>query len=469
MLRRLLGVVLVLVAVAVGAFAASSDESEPAAAPTDATGVHLATPIWSVRRVPQPVLDGAGAQRLQAELTATLSHAHACFVVSGDGTTLASQSADAPLLPASTEKLLTGAAALAVFGTDTTLVTRVMVAKEPVNGAVDRLYFVGGGDFLLGTPDYQAYLQQDPQTRNTPVTPLGTLADAIVAKGVKRIPGGIVGDDSRYEQLRYLPTWAPNYRTEGQVGPLSALTVNRGFSSFVPRRIWEENPAQVAAEQLGMMLRERGVQIGASPIVGKAPGNAIELAAISSLPMQAVVTEMLRMSDNIGAELLAREIGVKVANEGTTAAGVRAINSELAKLGIPMAGVNLVDASGLSRENRATCQAIAGALALANRREFAALVDGLAVAGQSGTLADEFLGTPLAGHLRGKTGFLNGVTGLAGVIDGRSLHFAFIANDDALSERGAIALRAAVGDVIGRFPNLPAGVDIVPSPVAPAP
>jgi D-alanyl-D-alanine carboxypeptidase len=107
------------------------------------------------------------------------------------------------------------------------------------------------------------------------------------------------------------------------------------------------------------------------------------------------------------------------------------------------------------------------ALALGARPELRALWEGLAVAGQSGTLEDEFRGSPLTGKLRGKTGSLQGVTGLAALIDqGRAVSFAFLANGD-FAEGGGIAIRARVADIVGRFPDAPAADQLVPMPNAP--
>ena len=53
-----------------------------------------------------------------------------------------------------------------------------------------------------------------------------------------------------------------------------------------------------------------------------------------------------------------------------------------------------------------------------------ALWDGLPVAGVNGTLIDQLADTPLAGKVRGKTGSLDGVSGLLGMVDlGRAGEF----------------------------------------------
>jgi D-alanyl-D-alanine carboxypeptidase len=108
------------------------------------------------------------------------------------------------------------------------------------------------------------------------------------------------------------------------------------------------------------------------------------------------------------------------------------------------------------------------ALALGARTELRAIWDGLAVAGQSGTLEDELRGSPLTGKLRGKTGSLSGVTGLAALIDqGRAVSFSFLANG-AFEESGGIAIRARVAEIVGRFPDAPPADQLVPMPAAPS-
>jgi serine-type D-Ala-D-Ala carboxypeptidase/endopeptidase (penicillin-binding protein 4) len=423
------------------------------------------TPLWSARRVPQPIVDAVGAQRLQASLDAELGASSACFVVDEGGAPLAARSIDLPVIPASTQKLLTAAVALAVLGPDTRLATRAVAPKAPENGAIDKLWLVGGGDPLLVTPEFQLERDQIPELRGDTTTSLAALADAIVAAGVKRVPGGIVADDSRYEALRYLPTWKDSYRTEGQVGPLGALTVNGGFRAVRPRPVPVDDPALFAASELARLLEARGVSVGRIS-KGNAAPDAVDLAKVESPPMTELVAEVIRTSDNLGAELLTREIGVHQAKQGTTAAGTQAIIAELTALGLPTTNVVIVDGSGLDRSDRSTCQLLAATLNLGADEQFHALWDGLAVAGTSGTLVDELDGSALDGKLRAKTGSLDGVTGLVGIVDvGRSLRFAFVANG-AFTEVGGINLRARIATIIAAFPDAPPADSLVPEPTA---
>jgi len=467
-IRRILIALLLVGVVVCGALALTAPDNEAEAQPSAG---ELATAAWSARRVPQPFVDAVGATRLQGELDAAVngSGSDACFTVLTAAGPVASRSADTPFLGASTQKLMTGAAALAVLGPDSTFTTRIVAPGEPASGAVDKLFLVGGGDPLLSTADFRAYLDSDPQTAGTPSTSMETLADAVVAKGVRRV-NALVVDDTRQDSVRYLPQWSPSYKAEGQIGPLGALTVNHGFSRFVGKsKTAVDDGALYAGDQFAKLLRARGVTVNGTIAHGKEPEGATEIAKIDSAPISAIVAESVSSSDNGGTEDLMREIGVKASKDGSTGAGAAAAMAKLSELGVPMEGVSLVDGSGLARDNRVTCRALAYTMDLGVRPEFKALLEGLSVAGVSGTLADELIGTGLEGRLKGKTGFLNGVTGLAGIVDvGRPLRFALVVNGN-FGEAVAIRIRGQLAQIIARFPQAPPADQLVPVPVPPTP
>jgi D-alanyl-D-alanine carboxypeptidase/D-alanyl-D-alanine-endopeptidase (penicillin-binding protein 4) len=190
----------------------------------------------------------------------------------------------------------------------------------------------------------------------------------------------------------------------------------------------------------------------------------VEIAKISSPPIAALVGEELSTSDNLGSELMTREIGLRVAQQGTTVAGTQAIQAKLEELGLPTANAVLHDGSGLDKGNRSTCPLLAAIIDLGLRPAFAPLLDGLSIAGQRGTLVDQ-LDPALDGKVRGKTGTLQGVTALAGIVDvTRPLRFAFLANGALGSEREAIAFRGRIADIIATFPDAPPPDELVPSP-----
>ena len=346
-------------------------------------------------------------------------------------------------------KLLTGTAALAALGPEHTFETRALLGDDGT------LYFVGDGDPVLTTPNYEKQLHASARTKTDVVTQLAPLADAIAATGVTSIPR-IVADDTRHDDVRFLPDWKPSYTAD--VGALGALTVNDGYSGSTRAA----DPAQNAAEQLRLLLTQRGVTVGGIA-EGAAPSGAREIASVTSPPLADIVASMLTSSDNLTAETLTREVGLARGGKGTTPEGTQAVLAALTELGIPTAGLDLRDGSGLAPDNRVTCDALLGVLALSDPR-FEAINRGLAVAGTSGTLTGRLAGESLQGVLRAKTAYIDDVTGLAGVIDDdEHLRFAFIAND-AFSAAQGRALGDQVARLVGTYPEMPSDSDLVPAP-----
>jgi D-alanyl-D-alanine carboxypeptidase/D-alanyl-D-alanine-endopeptidase (penicillin-binding protein 4) len=437
---------------------------EAVPAPSDAGQV--TTPLWSARRVPEPIASAVGAQRLQHALDQSFGGSGVCFVVDADGRPVASHAPDTPLIPASTQKLLVGAAALAILGDGFTYETRVTAPAASSNGSVDRLYLVGAGDPELATAAYASYLDGKGDTHGTVVTSVDALADAIVAKGIRRVPGGIVTDDSRYDAQRYVPTWSTGYRGS-DIGPMGALVVNGSLSSWKPRKVAAADPALSAGTALAQALAARGVQVGAVTR-GPAPADAPLVASAQSSPLRQIVTNMLSSSDNLAAELLVKELAVHAGRPGTTADGTAVVLAELHSLGIPTEQVTMVDGSGLDRGDRLSCRALTAVLSFGTRPGMAPLLDGLPVAAQTGTLFDQFTGTPLAGKLRAKTGTLDGVSGFAGVVDvGGNLQFAFLDNGN-FPEAAADGVRTRLGGILATYPDAPPVEALVPAPAAPS-
>ena len=215
----------------------------------------------------------SATQRLQAGLDQDVAGLDACFVVAAPSGLVAASQADTPRIPASTQKLFTATAALDELGPEFRYETKAVAASAPKNGEVQHLWLVGSGDPGITTAEAAARLAAAPLTKGDQITPLETLADAIVKAGVHSIPGGIDGDDSRYDTNRYLPVWPSSYRTDREIGPLGALTVNDGFQGPDGSGAAAEEPAQNAAAQLARLLEARGVDVG--PVGhGNAPKDA---------------------------------------------------------------------------------------------------------------------------------------------------------------------------------------------------
>lgn len=344
-----------------------------------------------------------------------------CVAVWRDSQPVFESRADVPVLAASLTKVLTAVAAFDVLGPDSRFTTTA-AATDAVNGGVldGDLWVVGGGDPVLGTARWAT------ATGASLYTPLDALADQVVAAGVRRIAGRVLGDDSRYDALRIVDTWPHRFAHDGEAGPLSALSVNDGFDVWGHPGVPFDDPAAGAATVFTELLRDRGVVVDGEAASGRAPAGAIPVGLVDSPPLAELVAAMLRDSDNGTAELLVKELGFRSVGEGSTAGGARVVRDTLAARGLPVDGSVVADGSGLSEAGRVTCRLMAALLASAPDL----LRDRLAVAGRTGTLEHRFRGTSVEGRLLAKTGSVDGVAALAGYLDrpDGTLTFAHIVN-----------------------------------------
>jgi D-alanyl-D-alanine carboxypeptidase/D-alanyl-D-alanine-endopeptidase (penicillin-binding protein 4) len=426
-LRVLAAFVVVLSVTALGGpVVAVADDAPPAPVPT--------TPVLSARRLPAVLQSASADPRLAETLDPFLDKAvgDQCAVVLDGGRVAYTRDLGATMVPASVLKLLTGTAALKVLGADTRLATIAGSAEPMADGVVDGdLFVVGGGDPLLTTPGFQASLDDPEQV----IEVYSDLADALVASGLKEVRGGIVGDDSRYDDVRWVPSWPARYQREGFVGPLSALMVNDGQTGFTDTPDVQTanrkpgDPPALAAQTLKTLLVARGVKVGGSGSAGKAPDGLQEVARMESLPVSQVVGEMITDSDNTTAELLTREMGVVAKGQGTTEAGVQVIGETLASLGYDTTGLELNDGSGLDPADKVPCALVLDVLTRSGRDSV--LGRAMAVAGQTGTLRKRMLSSEATGRVHAKTGTLNEVNALAGFADtpkGNAITFLMIQN-----------------------------------------
>ena len=316
------------------------------------------------------------------------------------GETVFARNARRALAPASNEKLAVAYAALVELGPRYRLPTEVVSDGEHA-GATLRgdLVLVGSGDPTLGSAGLEA------------------LAAQVRALGIRRVTGGVVGDESLFDARRDAPGWRAGWVGD-ESPPLSALVVDR--APGWPRVA----PAVEAAAALTQALARRGVRVALAPRAGRAPPGAAPLARHLSGPLAEIVREMNRESDNFAAEQLLKHLGAVAGGGGTTAAGARVVRAVLAAAGAPLAGVRLADGSGLSRLDRLSAAALVAVLrsAEADPSIRDAFLASLSVAGVDGTLQRRLARRPTYGRVIAKTGTTRIASSLAGFVRGR---FAF--------------------------------------------
>ncbi|MEU9867774.1 D-alanyl-D-alanine carboxypeptidase/D-alanyl-D-alanine-endopeptidase [Actinomadura sp. NPDC048021] len=334
-----------------------------------------------------------------------------------------------PATPASTTKLATSVAALASAGPGHRITTRV------VRGAGDGIILVGGGDpTLTALPpragaDHPPYASLADLARQT--------ATALKASGAGQVR--VDYDSSAYQGPRTAAGWKPNYLPDGEVAPVSALTVDEGrvAPSDPSSKTRVSDPPSAAAREFARLLSKNGVsaRAGRSTVAEK---GAAQLGAVQSPPLSALVEHLLTDSDNDVAEAVARQVAINLGRPATFADAAQTVRQVLAGLGVAE-GVSVNDGSGLSPLNRISPIALARIVSLAaggDHPKLRPVITGLPIAGFSGTLSPPRYTVTAsqggAGMVRAKTGTLAGVSTLAGLAydaDGRLLAFAFMAGD----------------------------------------
>lgn len=469
--RRLVAAALVVAGAGLVVTAVVTD-SGPAAAHGPRPAMRLTTPVLSARRAPELLSRPTAVRAAKAATSPVVSKFPdvSCVLVADGNTVLADSSSTTPRAPASNTKLLTASAALSVLGSDTRFTTKVLTGAAPAKGrVVGNLYLVGGGDPLLSTSTATTLMRHGQE----PTTSLEALADRVVAAGIREVDGSVVGDGSRYDDQRKVPTWPDRFVTQGTVANLGALMVNDSWSvdPINPKGApgaAVSDPASVAATAFTALLRARGVQVSGVPSTGAAPHAAAEVASIESLPIKDVVGEMLTFSDNTTAEMLVKEMAVHSGDKGSTDAGIRVLVTDLATRGLPTEGLELHDGSGLSRENRVTCRLLHAVLA--DDGSTGPIAAGLARPGQPGTLDARFTTGALRDRVAAKTGTLNDVAALSGWLtttSGRPLTFSILENPVGRPVQATDL--ALMGQLLGSllsYPQAPPVDQLAPLPPA---
>ncbi len=391
--------------------------------------------------------------------------------------TLYAQNAEEFFTPASNAKLLTTAAALTRLGPQFQIRTSVYQVRQS-NANILRV--VGRGDPSLTDLQLQDLAQQirdrgitqvdrlildDQYFRGDAInltwewediqTGYGAVANSLIvnqnAIGLTLVPQRI-GEPLQvvWEEPSMGQHWQINNRSHTvapdqpeflQVGrtanPLILQVEGqlRVGSAAEPIAISVPQPAAYFADRFRQALNAAGIQVKQTQIVDASDAHgsgvhasdtqsvqlaqAIEIAAIESVPLTELLVETNQESNNLYAEAILRSLGANQVSQSSSSleAGLDSVKAALTQIGVNAEGYRLSDGSGLSRRNLVSPTALVETLQAMRRSPYAsAYRDSLAVAGVSGTLRNRFLGSSVQGQLQGKTGFLSGAAALSGYL-----------------------------------------------------
>ncbi len=386
----------------------------------------------------------------------------AVYVKVAGGRVIFSRRGSTRLHPASCIKLVTAAATLRRLGKGYRFHTLVR-GRIQGDHMTTPIFLWGQGDPSLTSHDLERFARQ------------------VFARGVRKIPGGVVVDDSYFDSRR----WPPGFRepsSSAYMTPVGAVSMDGNTvqvtvnptqpgtrakvtllppSSYLLKRISVKTGKRTRlyayASRSGKQLRvfvSGTIAAGASPTsrwvrvldpaayAGATFKSALERAGIvvgpvrrgrvkgepvlirhQSKPLAELVAYMNKNSSNFYAEQLIKALGAKVyGRPGTTRKGVKATRGLMRRSGIPARQYRMDNGSGLLGRTRVAPKALVRLLERVRTLPwlYKALRDSLPVAGLTGTLARRLVGTVAAGRVHAKTGTVNKVSCLAGYVDRRS-------------------------------------------------
>ena len=390
----------------------------------------------------QPSPGGMAAMLAQVAADPNLGRLGADITDALTGTQLWERASGAPMVPASTNKVLTAAAALLTLDRQERISTRVVDGQTSAAGSQGVVVLVGAGDPTLSAAPVGVDTWYRGSARIT------DLVEQIHRSGVT--PTSVQVDTSAFTGPTMASGWDPYDIGNGDIAPIESVMIDAGRVQPTTANSRRSNtPALDAGRQLALAL-------GLDPAAvrkAKAPDNARQLAVVQSAPLIDRLSQMMDHSDNVLAECIGREIAVATHHPPSFVGAVDAVLSRLAASHVDTTGAALVDSSGLSVDNRLSARALGGVVQRAagpDEPGLRPLLDLLPIAGGSGTLAERFVDVSTAqgpaGWLRAKTGSLSGVNALVGVMtdrSGRVLSFAFVSNGAGPNGRNALDALAA--------------------------
>jgi D-alanyl-D-alanine carboxypeptidase/D-alanyl-D-alanine-endopeptidase (penicillin-binding protein 4) len=406
--------------------------------------------------------------------------------------------AEKAMIPASNNKVYSGIWSLSVLGPDYRFPTDLLITGPVQNGVVRGDVVVrGSGDPAFGYSDYD----KDPMTSPR------AMAAGLKRLGVRVVEGGVIADPYIHDRQNFGPDWprdtgngaaryAPTVSglpfnrnmlwvrmTPGQGGGFirepdvpEIPVVNRGRggggNAYAVRKPEEDTirirgggqgrfgvgayePAYLAGGAVRQALREAGIEVRGPLRIAQTPQGAVLVHRHFSIPLMDMVFQLGRHSDNFFAEHLWKAAVAKSTGHGTYPGGgsASAVFFHDAA-GVPWGQLWQADGSGLSAQNRTSSQGLVRALMYADKQPWSARFhESLSIAGdRGGTMARMFGGTPAAGNLHAKTGYINDVRTLSGFVktaSGERVVFSFLYNGRNTS--GARGVQQNLGNLLATY------------------
>jgi len=447
----------------------------------------------------------ASSGGLQSRLNTVIANAKlgsraavgACVVDLTSGRIVLSHNGESALIPASNQKILTSAAALATLGADHKLVTTLSASGIMRGSVLD-------GDLLLvgcGDPNLSGRFHGGDVTR-----PLRQIGYGLAKAGITRVTGSLIYDGRAFSGPRIHPEWPEDQILKWYSAEVSALALNdncltitvtptspgkAASVSYAPTtgyvsatgsvattgkkadpkvgfgrvakgnelKLWGElsayrgeyvgevtvsDPDAYFAHVMMETLAANGITIsgGIRAADATVDGRTWREVGRHESDLGTVVAVCNQNSQNLYAENLLRMLGRARGGDGSFLGGAKAVKAWLDERRIAAPGLVVSDGSGLARSNRVSAETLARTLAvMARHKEGGVYASSMAVSGESGTLAKRFDDAGMRGRVVAKTGTIRAVSTLSGYVvskSGKRYAFSVLVNNFSGSAKAMI-------------------------------
>lgn len=326
------------------------------------------------------------------------------------------------MTPASVMKCVTTAALTGVMPYNSTICTNVYTEGRLSDGVLrGNLVVEGAGDPSLA----------DGRHKDMPDF-ISQITEALKKKGVTRIEGGIVIDDSLFAGPPTHPSWGASDLSQAYGTGCHAFN----FEGNASGKAAVKDPGAVFVRKMKKALTEAGIELTETEQeTGK--GKRSILLAYRSPKAHDLMRSCMFRSDNLYAESFLRLFGVGNGGDGSTDSSAKTAMQHWDALGLPMEGVEITDGSGLSRSNLLTAEFLGEVLKL--HSDDPIYVSFFPLVGEEGTVKGFLADTPLQGYMALKTGSMSGIQSYAGyvVAEDFSPTHAVVVMTNNLKNRGA--------------------------------
>ena len=372
------------------------------------------------------------------------------------GDTLYSRNAGKLFMPASNQKVLTAAVALAQLGPDyrfTTVVGTRGTRRDSV---------LSGDLIVIGTGDPTI----SGRFHGSAATAMDAIADSIRARGITRVTGALVQGGNAFPDSIYGYGWEWDDLTGSSGAPVDELLYDEGMvqrpatvdGRDTTIRVATRTPGYAYLSALYLAMTRRGVSVEGLVRLEidtlAAPVDTIY--TFQSPPLSEILKHFMKPSQNQIGEVLLKTVGREKTGVGTADSGAAVITRQLYDWGVDSSGVVVYDGSGLSRHDLVSPETMVKTLVAMMRDSttFAVFYDALPIAGVDGTIRNRMTGTPAENNLRAKTGTIEFVRSLSGYVSTATddlLVFAFLTNHFTVPVSEVTRLQDAIGVLLASY------------------